>query len=448
MKRLLTLTLLPLMLSQGTAMAQPQPPNPIASQAQTSSVSTTLTTDPQPSIIPLKGTDQIQLQLVNCNWVIDCAIANLLLPASTRIEKLQLQFDNSALVPAQVLNTATVIQGNFTRYQLTTPFSMPQGVQTLAANEIVSLPLTLKRLDMPPDQYTGAIYLTLANQTNRLVLPVTLNVRSGPLLPLLILFVGVILGRLFKYMQEQGGPQAEALNKIYQLEVKLRDAHPDDQKLLASMVKEARDLVYRQQLEAANTQVTVVQNRLDVLTQVRSAETIWSERKERGEPVPAEAFEQINRTRVEIEQGLDAKAGETLGQVIETLTNKGARGANDSEEIKTKLSHAAASLDQNARSLAIAPKQPTWVDRLQRVFIDLSGLSDLVRAEATYWFVRPMLYGVLLVGLTIVGLNTLYVEKGETFGARPLPDYLGLLLWGLSIDVASRSLSSLQEQKE
>jgi hypothetical protein len=98
--------------------------------------------------------------------------------------------------------------------------------------------------------------------------------------------------------------------------------------------------------------------------------------------------------------------------------------------------------------LAIAPRQQTWVDQMQRVLIDLSGLSDLVRAEATYWFVRPLLYGVLLVGLTIVGLNTLYIEKGETLGARPLSDYLGLLLWGLSADVASRSLSGLQGQKE
>ena len=68
--------------------------------------------------------------------------------------------------------------------------------------------------------------------------------------------------------------------------------------------------------------------------------------------------------------------------------------------------------------------------------------------ERHYWFVRPVLYGVLLVGLTIVGLNTLYIEKGETFGARPLSDYFGLLLWGLSADVASRSLSGLQGQKE
>ena len=82
-------------------------------------------------------------------------------------------------------------------------------------------------------------------------------------------------------------------------------------------------------------------------------------------------------------------------------------------------------------SRAIAPRQQTWMDQVQRTLIDFSGLLDLVQAEATCWFVRPLLYRVLLVGLTIVGLNTLYIEKGETLGARSLSDYLGLLLWGL-----------------
>ena len=35
------------------------------------------------------------------------------------------------------------------------------------------------------------------------------------------------------------------------------------------------------------------------------------------------------------------------------------------------------------------------------------------------------------------------MQKGSTFGADPFSDYLGLLVWGLSADVASRSLSNL-----
>jgi hypothetical protein len=445
------LILIFLVVSQGAAVAQSESPDDLSEQnAIESTVESPAITRLQPSLIPLKGTDQIQLQLVNCNWGLDCALASLLLPRSTRIDQIQLQFDNPAAVPAEVLNTAAIVQGNFTRYQLTDAFSIPTKTKSLPANEIVSLPLQLKRSDMPPDQYSGAVYLTLKNQTNRLALLVNLSVRSGPLLCLLVLLLGIVLGRLFKYMQEQGGPQAADRKAVYQLEADLKEAHPDDQRLLAGMVKNARNLVYRQQLEAATPQIAVVRSRLEVLTQLRSIETRFNERLKNDEFIPDEAFAQIDQVRAEVEQGWDAKAKETLDQVIEALNSMGARrgGEDDSEQLESILKGATANLDRNARSLAIEPNPTTWIDHLQRVFIDLSGLSDLVRAEATYWFVRPLLYTVLLAGLTIVGLNALYIEKGETFGARPLPDYFGLLLWGLSADVASRSLSGLQGQKE
>ena len=87
-------------------------------------------------------------------------------------------------------------------------------------------------------------------------------------------------------------------------------------------------------------------------------------------------------------------------------------------------------------------------EQFQHFFVVLAEFSDQVRAEATYWFVRPLVYMVLIIGLTLVGLNTLYIEKGETFGARPMSDYLTLFLWGLGADVASRSVSSLRGQEE
>ncbi|MCC5610123.1 hypothetical protein LC612_26010 [Nostoc sp. CHAB 5834] len=79
--------------------------------------------------------------------------------------------------------------------------------------------------------------------------------------------------------------------------------------------------------------------------------------------------------------------------------------------------------------------------------VNLSGVSDQVRAEATFWVVRPLLSLTLLVGLSAAGISSLYIENGTTFGARPFADYLGLILWGLSADVASRSLSNLPGSK-
>jgi hypothetical protein len=86
--------------------------------------------------------------------------------------------------------------------------------------------------------------------------------------------------------------------------------------------------------------------------------------------------------------------------------------------------------------------------QLRQGLVWIAGVSDELRAEATLWVVRPLLSIGLLVGLSLVGVNELYVEKGTSLGAKPLSDYWGLILWGLSADVASRSLSNLKGQPQ
>jgi len=459
MKRLFIATFLPLLLSQSVAIAQTapqqpaQPEKPAVSQAETA-------VNQQLPIVPLKGTDQIQLQVVNCNWVVDCLLANLFLPASTRLNQIELQLDNPALVPTKILNSAVSVQGALTHYPLpSSALSISPGDIAFPTQTITSVPLTLNRSAMPPEQYVGAIYLTQANQSNRLILPINLSVRSGPFLPLLVLLVGVILGRLFKYMQEQGGPQSQARKKVYQLEADIREAHPADRKILLPMLRDTRKLVYRQQLEAADTQVTLIQSRLRLLNQLRAIEDQLYEKQKRSESVEQETLDQIQQiqdARVLIAQGKDDEATTTLTEILKTASTEGRRGAADdsdadSDAMIVALRGAAITLDQSARNAITEAEKTaalTPIERLEQFLVAVSGLSDQVRAEATFWFVRPLLYLVLLTGLTLAGLNTLYIEKGETFGAKPTSDYLTLLLWGLSADVASRSLSGLQGQKE
>jgi len=81
---------------------------------------------------------------------------------------------------------------------------------------------------------------------------------------------------------------------------------------------------------------------------------------------------------------------------------------------------------------------------LARLLAAASG-GRIIGAKARYWLVRPLLYLLLLVLLSLVGLQSLYVNSGATFGSMGFYDYLGLFLWGLSADVAQRTLQSLQK---
>lgn len=466
MKRWILTFLIPLAMLQPSALAQTnEGDNNRPAQPQP-----TLTT---PAVAPstltlLKRTGQIQFQLVNCTWV-DCGLARLLLPQSVITDRAELYFDNSALTPVNIVSSAVIVEGNLTNYQLPSQppcslssqssnqppnqatcaaIALSENSKSLPANQISSLILNFNRSKMPPDQYIGAVHLTLADQRNRLILPIDLSVRSGPLMPLLVLLFGIVLGRLIKYMEKRGEPQAVALQEVNRLEADVALANPEDQKILVGMVAKTRKLVFREQIEPAKTNATAIRNRLDVLDKLRSIEIRL---EARVEPLPEDVIEDaiaiIAQARSRIAQEDDAKAKELLDQVSELLDTVGIRGGEESE-INETVRAASANLEHNLENPPVLIKEPSRWERFRRFLITLSGVSDQIRAEATYWVVRPVLSLILLAGLSLVGINTLYVQNGATFGATPFPDYLGLILWGLSADVASRSLSSLQGQKE
>lgn len=406
----------------------------------------------RPNLKPLSGNEQIQLKLTQCSWWLDCALARLLLPASAFLQQWDLTFDNSVDAPVKVTGAEVLLKGEQTGYQLTkAQIQLPNIPQSLEADRIVRLPLTWERSQIPPDRYTGAVYLTLEDANERLIIPVNLTMRIAPLMPVLVLFLGIVLGRLVKYMQEKGIPQAEALGKVKELEQQIDKTNEDDQDILTPMVAKAKLLVQQMKLEAATTEVEKISARLDCLQKLRTLE-------QKLEPIKAHPqvkgdngiLKKISDVRTKIELEQDEQAKLLLEEVQTDVTKLKSSlmmmmGPGKTPDIKISevvkgVTEAVVAISNVVHS---GVKKPVakWVNRLQRSLILLSGSE--FRAEATYWFARPLFSLALLVGFSVVGIRTLYVEKGATFGADPFSDYLGLVLWGLSTDIASRSLSNL-----
>ncbi len=423
----------PLMLGQGVALAQTPPAiSPGLDRQVPSSV----------PVSPIENSDRIHLDLVNCSGWADCLLSRMVLPNSMQVDTYQLWFENGSATPIGVAQTATIARGQLTGYQLTeNNLGLKESNQTLLGNQITRLNLQVNRLQIPPDHYDGKVFFMLKDGNTRLTLPVTLNVRSGPLLPVFALFLGVVLGRLLKYMQARGGPQADKLKLINRLEADLNALHPEDQKLLASMLLSVRQLVFREELTQADAQISLMRARLEVLQKLRRIQ----ERLEADATGNLQQFlPQIEQARLFLSAAEDAAAQRELATLQDELS--GVRGDATAADLETAVSHVAQRLDAKA---AIAPISAKGWRRfhLRKSLIGLAGVSDELRAEATLWVVRPLLSIGLLVGLALIGLNELYIEKGTTLGAKPFSDYWGLILWGLSADVASRSLTSLNEKQ-
>jgi hypothetical protein len=245
-----------------------------------------------------------------------------------------------------------------------------------------------------------------------------------------------------KYMQDRGGPQAEKLRLINRLEADLGAADPGDQKLLANALINVRKLVFREELEKAGIQIDLIRGRLDVLQQVQRIEKRLAA-DETGNLAPF--IEQLQRVRGFLGDGEDDRAKRELEALQADLD--GAKGDATVAELSTAAGQAAQSLTAIV-PMVIKAVPPSRMMQLRQGLVWIAGVSDELRAEATLWVVRPLLSIGLLVGLSLVGVNELYVEKGTSLGAKPLSDYWGLILWGLSADVASRSLSNLKGQPQ
>ncbi|PAX60514.1 hypothetical protein [Brunnivagina elsteri] len=407
----------------------------------------------RPKLTSVRGNEQVQLQLTQCNWWLDCGLASSIFNKSAFLQTWDLAFDNTEDASVKVIGAEVLLKGEQTGYQLSSnQIKVPNIPQTLKADQIVKLPLSWETNKIPPDRYTGAVYLSLEGGKERLIVPVNLTMRIAPLMPLFILFLGIICGRLTKYMQEKGIPQAETLGKVKELEKQVIQADPLEQKTLIPMLSKAEKLVQQMKLEAATTEVEKISARFECLQQLRNIEQKLEPFKTNPQ-VKGDSgiMQKINNIRMQIDLSQDEQAKTLLEELQQDIGKlqlppmMGDKTPVNLSEVVKGVKDAVFAVGAAVQSNVTEPVDK-WVQWLQKSLIFLSGSK--FRTQATYWFARPLFSLMLLVALSVVGMRSLYMQKGSTFGADPFSDYLGLLVWGLSADVASRSLSNLAGEEE
>jgi len=183
--------------------------------------------------------------------------------------------------------------------------------------------------------------------------------------------------------------------------------------------------------DRANIQAERIRSRLEVLSQLRTLES----RLEQDE-----VLQLIRNAREHIVQKRDVEARELLEQINEIPSEE-----QSSEEALKATSR---NFRKVAKEAVISANQfskesTDSASKFRMLLLGFSGFYNVTQREK-FWMARPLLSLFLLMGLLTVGIHTLYVKDGKTFGSRPLTDYLGLVIWGFSADLASRSLSSLK----
>ena len=391
--------------------------------------------DPVPKLTLRPGASPIKIQLSRISgphqWIRE------LLHSRPPTQTYQLQFYNDGLgsypVQTGVAGIGDQHHAALDGYLTTPPLVHVTGAPLFALGITMQSPTPL-----PPDQYDGDVLLQLPAPAATLRVPIEVQVRSGLFWPIVALVLGIFLGRVIKYMKDKGGPQSDLLLRLYNLEDRIALV-PDDWTILKGALDDARSRIYQMKLDEAKPLLDSIEKRFALLGELRGLEKTLA-----SDASTDDIRRSIGSARQIIGQGKDADAltaVKAIEAAIAVLRQSRAGGASAAQYALVSAQLKATIDAASQAASTIPPPRPSLAMRILRF---LTGIdSGRFRAELTLMFIRPVLYLLLIVGLTALGLQQFYF-KNPTFGADPFSDYLGVFLWAISSDVSSRTLASLK----
>lgn len=403
--------------------------------------------------------------------VINTASASLLngmLPRRIRQPGINLRIDNKGSENLAISNISLALKGEKTNAPFTSRIVSldsatlgleipPEGLETLWFT-------FRKELNqLPADSYKGEMRIYFKGFEAPLSANVTVNKRIGALGAILLLFLGIVLGRWIKDLNKAKG-QLELMERFVPLRAKV-DQLTDTiaQKQLLDEVEALEQEINTVFSDEAKAEVEAKFPPIEKkVAQIRELEALVARLEERIEELELdedqiETIHQMAASKVRLVrdtvlagQEEEAKAAlEGLAKFLEDPTEGRSRSVTGDvlsllnkfmEPILKKISEPA---------VAEGGEEKQQPGQLQRaVFWLLNFLSGVkVSARLRYGLMRPVITLATFVVILLLGFNEIYINGGDTFGSEGIMDYLKLFLWGIISDVFSRSLTDIEAVK-
>jgi hypothetical protein len=396
-----------------------------------------------PNVEPVDASRSIQL--VRCYTVVDCLLARLLLPASVTDEEWGISLDNKTVQPVEVDSFTVLMRGENTHRTLRPTEVRAEMPVILPASDAEEIVVLIDRSALPSDRYQGTLRFGLEGADDPVVVSLDLSVRDGPIWPLLVVLLGIFGGRQWRKLDK---PEVQARNKLLERfgPVDKKVAKVKDPEIRQSLQSQLDDLVQRlrnkEDPQVVGAELDKLELQIDTVLGLDELEAQvvalgLRARQEEIEPI-------LEQARTEVLAGRIDKANELRDQAkakLQSVLSDPSMG-RATEVLSSVLGRLGESLDRLGNRIAAEERgerrEVSWLVRL----IGWLGGARSLSAEAE-WVVWQLLSIVFLFVLVLAGLNSLYIKTGATFGAAGLYDYLGLLLWGFSSDVATKTLQNL-----
>jgi hypothetical protein len=388
----------------------------------------------QPQTVPLLSAPRpmFAAQLVRC-WPGECALARFLQPTLARDGDLPLLVRNVGDDKLTIEDVLLLIHGERTGRPLGAALtvSVPTGAAAdLAPGKVSEISVKATAASAEPDRYSGEIVIGAKGGLPELprretTLKAQVDVRAGPLLPILLIFVGVVLGRLFRMVE---APEVTALaQQVVLLEEIRKEIRTLRAGALSKPFEIAAAAADRQLSRGDPESAKSLQKLRKAVDLAHDAEALEGALDQADRATFAPEFEKVREVLAVLD--VDAAAAS-----LEDLRKKAASRKGRAIPLPLPIARSP------APGLRVEPAKGCR-ERLSTLLLWATGMKN-VSGEAAL-FLKQFFFGVLLLALILIGLQTFWVNAAS-FGAQGLLDYAGLMLWGVSADVAQRTLQGAQ----
>lgn len=393
--------------------------------------------DATPVVEPVEPS--LSVQVVRCQNRLSCRVARWLLPENATRDDWQVLLDNQTPNAVDVTDVDVVMFGEQTGHVVRTNEIKLKVPHPLPASQVERIDLTIFRNRLPSDRYRGTFRFKVADEEQPVIVNVDLDVRDGPFWPFLLIVLGIIVGRLARDMDTPAAQTQIKLRPRYQQLLTKADEITNNE-AKSYVIGELQTFITL--LDEPETQEETLKQELERVTEhidfLISLDPLM-------QGLPDALAAQLKPKLTQIVEALrnnDLPKAQQLQQQIEQRRQQAqADGTMGAREQFASLQTQLENLKKRAAQSWTTTKTNT-ISRWQRQLATISGIR--INSGLRYWVIRPFLWFLLLLVLTLLGMQTLYVKAGTAFGAAGLyEDYLALFLWGLTADVVSRSLSSL-----
>jgi hypothetical protein len=335
----------------------------------------------------------------------------------------------------------------------------------LSGQDAASIRIVAQGHNLPADSYATTVRAKVRNQPASVQVPLTVQIKDGPLLPLILLAVGPLVGVLIGLWNQEGKAKYDLQRRMERLRRRIESAEFLQAGDRAQAMKD---------LERAMDAIVNGEAVAQVTDQIDKLETVVAEKqKEAGEflsgdvePLLAklqgiavgklvrdELVARLQDLRDRVTRGdfedlaaarsLFAALQTNIGQLLRLAEQFDGLPAGEQKDATKKLLDQAPTL----RHMDLILNPPTPGEALE-------GEAEVTIAERTpvsiafdryslrlkWW--RLAVSAIVYVFTLVVGWLTIYASS-PTFGANP-EDYVTLFLWGVAASVVGAGTISLQ----